>query len=329
MSASNPPTYVVSIYNPSFFTTTTTGLTQGQANGLYLSKTVADTASGIETFTSGTKSSNYDVVTPSSVMLIGTSQTSSFMAIGCADSRSGNITLASGATQSANVNLCVGATNTGAVNISNGATNSGSVHIADGANNSGAVNIANATTNTGAIHIGDNGLGAASTITIGSSTMPTTIGSSTLTLPTISLSYATIPTFTTAQIGYTYPISCSASGTFTSGVQLLYGTQLVTIQGVYLINCTGTALANCVMTSKQSSITADTLVPTASTTIAQNVWGMSGNTFSSGNSESMNLTAIFSVVKNTTFNFYLTYIFTGTSMSTTTSGFRMTVTRIA
>ena len=190
MSASNPPTYVVSIYNPSFFTTSTTGLTVGQANSLYLSKTVADTASGIETFTSGTKSSNYDVVTPSSVMLIGTSQTSSFMAIGCADSRSGNITLASGATQSANVNLCIGATNTGAVhiadggtnsgavNICNGATNSGIVHISDGANNSGAVNIANATTNTGAIHIGDNGLGATGAITIGSSTMPTTIGGS-------------------------------------------------------------------------------------------------------------------------------------------------------
>jgi len=134
MSASNPPTYVVSIYNPSFFTTSTTGLTVGQANSLYLSKTVADTASGIETFTSGTKSSNYDVVTPSSVMLIGTSQTSSFMAIGCADSRSGNITLASGATQSANVNLCIGATNTGSVNIATGATNSGAVHISDGAN---------------------------------------------------------------------------------------------------------------------------------------------------------------------------------------------------
>ena len=147
-------------YNPTYFNSKTSssssGLTQTQANALYLQKTVADTATGVETFTSGTKSSNYDVVTPSSVMLIGPSQTSLFMAIGCADSRSGNITLASGATQSANVNLCVGATNTGEVRI------------------------ANDPTNAGAIRIGDNGLGATgANITIGSTTMPTTMNGNT------------------------------------------------------------------------------------------------------------------------------------------------------
>ena len=127
MSSSNPPypNFNGITYNRSYFssnTTTSSGLTQTQANALYLQKTVADTATGVETFTSGTKSSNYDVVTPSSVMLIGGSQTSTFMAIGCADSRSGNITLASGATQSANVNLCVGGTNTGEVRIANDPT---------------------------------------------------------------------------------------------------------------------------------------------------------------------------------------------------------------
>jgi len=57
MTAVNPPTYVVSTYNPAFFETTTTGLTQGQANTLYLKKTVPDTSAVLETFTGGISTS--------------------------------------------------------------------------------------------------------------------------------------------------------------------------------------------------------------------------------------------------------------------------------
>ena len=153
MSVYNPPTIFSTIYNPSYFITSTNGLTQAQANGLYLQKTVADTATEYITFTTGTKASNYDVGSAGSALLIGASQTSLFTAIGCANNRTGNVTLASGATQSANVNLCTGDTNSGAVNISTGATNSGLVNICTGATNTGSVHICDATANTGQVHI--------------------------------------------------------------------------------------------------------------------------------------------------------------------------------
>jgi hypothetical protein len=56
MSSSSPPyPYYIGIpFNPSFFTYNTgTGLSESTANNLYLRKTVADTATAQETFTSG------------------------------------------------------------------------------------------------------------------------------------------------------------------------------------------------------------------------------------------------------------------------------------
>ena len=61
MSSDNPPyPYYPNIpYNPSFFTSDSgTGLTEAQANTLYLKKTVPDTATAQETFNAG-------IITPS------------------------------------------------------------------------------------------------------------------------------------------------------------------------------------------------------------------------------------------------------------------------
>ena len=57
MSSDNPPyPYYDGIpFNPSFFSTDTGGLSQATANNLYLRKTVADTATAQETFSSGIK----------------------------------------------------------------------------------------------------------------------------------------------------------------------------------------------------------------------------------------------------------------------------------
>lgn len=74
MSAFPPPTYVVSIYNPSFFSSTTTsGLTLGQANGLYLQKTTTDTATALETFSSGIATNSLTTTTLASNLQIGSS----------------------------------------------------------------------------------------------------------------------------------------------------------------------------------------------------------------------------------------------------------------
>lgn len=54
MTSANAPSIITSTYNPSFFSTSTiSGLTQSQANGLYLQKTIADTATALETFSAG------------------------------------------------------------------------------------------------------------------------------------------------------------------------------------------------------------------------------------------------------------------------------------
>ena len=57
MSAFYPPSYTFTgiNFNSGFFTTPTTGLTQTQANAIYLRKTTPDTASALETFTAGIK----------------------------------------------------------------------------------------------------------------------------------------------------------------------------------------------------------------------------------------------------------------------------------
>ena len=57
MSAFYPPSYSFTgiNFNSGFFTTPPTGLTQTQANAIYLRKTTPDTASALETFTGGIK----------------------------------------------------------------------------------------------------------------------------------------------------------------------------------------------------------------------------------------------------------------------------------
>jgi len=102
MSSSNPPypNFNGITYNSSFFPTTTSGLTQTQANLLYLRKTVADTAIAAETFSGGITvstlaninpllnaaggiaSSNYDSSGASVVINLGTAQTTGVLNIG-------------------------------------------------------------------------------------------------------------------------------------------------------------------------------------------------------------------------------------------------------
>jgi hypothetical protein len=66
MSADNPPTYYFTgiNFNSSFYEPTGTGdLTLAQANSLYLKKTVADTATAIETFSAGIETKSVDTDT--------------------------------------------------------------------------------------------------------------------------------------------------------------------------------------------------------------------------------------------------------------------------
>ena len=76
MSASNAPTYYFTgiQFNSSFYAITTSGLSEGQANLLYLRKTVADTATALETFSNinGIKTNKIEpVLTVGNDLIIG------------------------------------------------------------------------------------------------------------------------------------------------------------------------------------------------------------------------------------------------------------------
>jgi hypothetical protein len=84
MTSANPPSpYFNGItYNPSFFSSSSSssGISLGVANSLYLRKTIQDTATSLETFSGGIntttiKAYNYDAINSSSSIVIGAGQT--------------------------------------------------------------------------------------------------------------------------------------------------------------------------------------------------------------------------------------------------------------
>jgi hypothetical protein len=78
MSISVPPPefdFTGLFYNPTFWITSSTSLSQAVANTLYLRKTTTDSASALETFNAGIKSSSYDVTNPALIKYMFSSQT--------------------------------------------------------------------------------------------------------------------------------------------------------------------------------------------------------------------------------------------------------------
>jgi Chaperone of endosialidase len=102
MSSDNPPyPYYPSIpFNPSFFSTDTGGLSQATANTLYLRKTVPDTASVQETFTSGIITNSITASAVSSTMALGSNITTGNITLGSALVNNGGGKISLGATES-------------------------------------------------------------------------------------------------------------------------------------------------------------------------------------------------------------------------------------
>lgn len=171
MTSQNPPyPYFTGItYNSSFFSSTSSGLTQGQANLLYLQKTTTDTATAIETFSAGLIASS---VTTSSItssgsgvdISIGNSQVAGKLNLGNGSNHAGQISIGS---TSANPYISIGTAGTGgSTNIQIGSTAASSLTIL---NTSSA--ITGGLTATGAIQSNIfNALTTAATLQIGSST---------------------------------------------------------------------------------------------------------------------------------------------------------------
>jgi hypothetical protein len=141
MSSYAPPSYVVSIYNPAYFTTSSGGLTLAQATAQFLNKNSADTASALETFTAGIATNSIATTSLASNMTIGSS------------SNTGTITIATTNTGNTDTNpaISIGAdAGTKTIKINN---NSNSVHCSSVDLQGSSIN--NITATTGALSVGD------------------------------------------------------------------------------------------------------------------------------------------------------------------------------
>ena len=321
MSSSNPPYpyYNGITYNPLFFTTNNSSLTQAQASLLYLQKTTPDTATAVETFSSGIITTSVDVPTSSSGINIAVGSTSGTINIGTASVRTGGINIGNGSSvaSGANTNINNGTPNASNTNIMNNATTSGSCNIMTGSTSTGIVNIATGTgssvvnisngTTTGGVNIGN--LACAVTITSSSLSLGTPFKALTVQCP-ISLNYD--PSIITAnQLGYLITSTGSTSSltsvattirqlTLSFGVWLLIANVYYSTPGTYYqlsISATNNGLDS-------SYATINTGVPGA---VAQ----------------------VTRIVNTTTSGFGPWYLVGGCSVSSTISNIVFTATRIA
>ncbi len=226
MSSSPPPTYVVNIYNPAYFTSSTTGLTQAQANNLYLQKGTPDTATALETFTSGIATNTLQTTSITGDLSIYPAQTSGNIYLGAnstsSTGRTGTIHIGDGNSMpvGATIHINNGTSNASNTNIMNGTSTSGTCNILTGSTTSGTCNIATGTgaTQTSTVNIGSGS--TTGTVTIGNSANTVTIKSADITMGTgknIVLQPASgyvIPTST--QLGYLKVGTLKASSTVIS-----------------------------------------------------------------------------------------------------------------
>jgi len=197
-----PPSFYFSgiNFNPAFYTASVSsggGLTQAQANDLYLRKTVPDTAAVLETFSGGIKANTIDGTMTTSAMTLGSNLLSG-----------GYVTIGSSPS---------------VVNIKNDSASSGSVNIMNGSLSGGSVNIGSSGTYTsldGSVDIGNSATitNLRGTVNINTTTFNnTTIGNTgTITInKPLTLGYSSYPTVTSVIGGFkTASLASSSQNVF-------------------------------------------------------------------------------------------------------------------
>ena len=174
MSSYAPPAYVVNIYNPAYFATSSGGLSLATATSLFLNKNTADTATALETFSGGIKTNTVDT-TGNVAMYIGQSAYKIYYS-------STNV-----------VNEFDGTIKAQGLITANGGMQIGYI---DAINSTTAVTIAGSVGNSVSI-------GSASTVT--TNTIGNTAAATVTTInnPVLKMNYTTAPTLTSANIGFT------------------------------------------------------------------------------------------------------------------------------
>ena len=209
MTSLPPPTYYFTgiTFNSAYYpTSSSSGLTQTQANGLYLRKNTADTASALETFSGGIVTNGINPTTTTGTIAIGTSSTFTTLAGGVSVTNNlttpaidpvlsgGNFNVGCGVPNVLNL----GTANATEVTVGN-STNianikSGTFNLQNDATTAGSVNIKNSTVATGSVNIASGGGTAGTstvtvdiasgitsgTVTIGNSANTTTLKSNTI-----------------------------------------------------------------------------------------------------------------------------------------------------
>ena len=182
MSSYAPPAYVVSIYNPAYFATSSGGLSLATATSLFLNKNTADTATALETFSGGIKTNNVDT-TGNVAMYVGQSAFKiTYSATNIVNQFDGTIKAQ------------------GLITANNGMQ----IASIDALNSTSAVTIAGSTGN--AVSIGSASTVATNTIGNTAAATVTTINN-----PVLKMNYTTAPTLTSANIGFTTYTSLTQS----------------------------------------------------------------------------------------------------------------------
>ena len=223
MTTQPPPyPYFIGIdYNSSFFTSSSTGLTQTQADERYLIKIQTDSASSLETFTGGIATEDID-----------TSLLTQDLNIGNSDDRT------------ADIYIGAGAGSTGYINIGGATSNivlSGSIYAGNVSTTpitlNGAVLASSLMSNslesqTGPLTIGQDPAATTSTI-IGSPTQPITIQGDTITLSNPLTLANQIPSYGTDQLGSLFDSPIITWNTAANGI---LGTSTTLRIGVYRLD---------------------------------------------------------------------------------------------
>jgi len=301
----------VTIYNPSYFNTSGTGLTQTQANTLYLQKTVSDTATALETFSSGVAVNTIQPTSATGDMSIYPAQTGGNLYIGVNSSsssgRTGTVHLADGNSMpvGANVHINNGTTNQSNTNIMNGATTSGTCNIMTGATTTGTVNICTGTSTgqSSTVHISDG-------TTTGAVSIGNTNNAVTLWNTITNLSYTTAPTLAVTNLGYSYRVtSLSTSSSISSGgTGACYSPSTGTTSnylnpGTYTVSLNAYTVFSYVSPPTACALSLTVGIITTGTTTPSGITSITGCSISATKND----------VNTNSFNHYPTFVFTVTT----------------
>lgn len=235
MTAVQPPTYYFSgiNFNSAYYTTTSSGsgLTQAQANALYLQKTTPDIATALETFTSGIATNSLNTTSASSALTIGNSTNTGTITIATINTGNTNASPAISIGADAGSKTIKINNNTNSVHCSgldlagsglNNITNTtGNVDIAN-LQTSGVLTIGNQASRSGAIYIGNGATSTAPVYICGGSNTCTVNG--TLTTPTIDSIGATSTLTIAPTNATTINIGTAASNFYLKPTYTWFGT---------------------------------------------------------------------------------------------------------